>query len=69
VTDWQSTRVWRRALLPAVNRLMRTWLRSGWPQGRESGKRRIEGYDRKHVPTLVQELQLNRYLVLKNLRH
>jgi hypothetical protein len=29
VTDWQSTRVWR-ALLPAVNRLMRAWLRSGW---------------------------------------
>lgn len=30
VEDWQSTRVWRRALLPAVNRLMRAWLRSGW---------------------------------------
>ncbi len=30
MTDWQSTRVWRRALLPAVNRLMRVWLRSGW---------------------------------------
>jgi hypothetical protein len=30
VTDWQFTRVWRRALLPAVNRLMRAWLRSGW---------------------------------------
>jgi hypothetical protein len=29
VTDWQSTRVWR-ALLPAVNRLMRAWLRSRW---------------------------------------
>lgn len=25
--------------------------------------------DRKHVPTLVQEQQLNRYLVLENLRH
>jgi hypothetical protein len=29
VTDWQSTRAWR-ALLPAVNRLMRAWLRSEW---------------------------------------
>ncbi|MDP9475675.1 MAG: hypothetical protein M3R38_08295 [Actinomycetota bacterium] len=30
VTDWQSTRAWRAFLLPAVNRLMRAWLRSGW---------------------------------------
>lgn len=30
VTDWQSTRVWRTLLLPAANRLMRAWLRSGW---------------------------------------
>ena len=30
MTDWQSTRVWRRAFLPAINRLMRAWLRSGW---------------------------------------
>ena len=29
--DLQSTRVWR-TLLPAVNRLMRAWLRSGWHQ-------------------------------------
>ena len=29
MTDWQSTRAWR-ALLPAVNRLMRAWLRSEW---------------------------------------
>ena len=29
MTDWQSTRVWR-ALLPTVNHLMRSWLRSGW---------------------------------------
>lgn len=29
MTDWQSTRAWR-ALLPVVNRLIRTWLRSGW---------------------------------------
>ena len=27
--DWQSTRVWR-TLLPVVNRLMRSWLRSRW---------------------------------------
>ena len=30
VTDWQSNRVWRAFLLPAINRLMRAWLRSGW---------------------------------------
>lgn len=29
VTDWQSTRLWW-ALLPAINRLMRAWLRSRW---------------------------------------
>ena len=29
MTDWQSTRVWR-ALRPAVNRMMRAWLRSRW---------------------------------------
>ena len=28
--DWQSTRVWRVLLLPAVNHLMRAWLRSRW---------------------------------------
>ena len=29
-TDWQSSRVWRRAILPTLNRLMQAWLRSGW---------------------------------------
>ncbi len=29
MTDWQSTWAWR-ALLPAVDRLMRAWLRSEW---------------------------------------
>jgi hypothetical protein len=29
-TDWQSTRLWKALLLPAVNRLMRAWLRSRW---------------------------------------
>jgi hypothetical protein len=28
-TDWQQPRV-RRTLLPAINRLIRAWLRSGW---------------------------------------
>jgi hypothetical protein len=30
VTGWQSTWLWKRVLLPAVNRLMRVWLRSRW---------------------------------------
>ena len=30
MADWQSTRLWRALLLPAINRLMRAWLRSRW---------------------------------------
>ena len=28
--EWQSTWAWRTFLLPSVNHLMRSWLRSGW---------------------------------------
>ncbi len=30
MTDWQSTRAWKALLLPAINRLIGAWLRSGW---------------------------------------
>ncbi len=30
MTGWQSTRAWKALLLPAINRLIGAWLRSGW---------------------------------------